>query len=222
MESLLQFFMAYMLVFLVIAIAIYIAVGIFLNKFNKLVYGKGTPMAFIPIVNTYLLGKLTIGKPVGLILVFATLITGTFTTNINGVENSYTLFSDDVSSKINMVVSIVTFGLFIYAIFLYFKLKKGKNNGNHVNDNKGPLDNNKTDVISNIIDSSRDTININRNNNASTEQNLNTNINNNTNTDINYSNAKASDVVNTVDSNISNNNQPSEFMKQYQNNDNNN
>lgn len=214
MDGLLQFFMAYTIVFLIIAIAIYVAVGIFLNKLNKLIYGKGTPMAFIPLVNTYLLGKLTVGKPVGLILVFATLITGTFTTNVNGVENSYTLFSADVSSKISTIVNIVIFGLFIYAIFLYFKLKKEKNNGSYV-DSKGPLDNNKTDVISNIINSSRDNVNNDQNTAVNTEQNLDTN----TNIDNNVSDVSNDNIVN----NISNNSdETSEFMKQYQDNDSNN
>lgn len=214
MDGLLQFFMAYMIVFLIIAIAIYVAVGIFLNKLNKLIYGKGTPMAFIPLVNTYLLGKLTVGKPVGLVLVFAMLLTGTFTTNVNGVENSYTLFSADISSKISTIVNIVTFGLFIYAIFLYFKLKKEKNNGSYV-DNKGPLDNNKTDVISNIINSSKDNVNNDQNTVVNTEQNLDTN----TNIDNNVSDVSNDNIVN----NISNNSdQTSEFMKQYQDNDSNN
>ena len=214
MDGVLQFFMAYTIVFLIIAIAIYVAVGIFLNKLNKLIYGKGTPMAFIPLVNTYLLGKLTVGKPVGLILVFATLITGTFTTNVDGVENSYTLFSVDVSSKISTIVNIVIFGLFIYAIFLYFKLKKEKNNGSYV-DSKGPLDNNKTDVISNIINSSRDNVNNDQNTAVNTEQNLDTN----TNIDNNVSDVSNDNIVN----NISNNSdETSEFMKQYQDNDSNN
>lgn len=214
MDGLLQFFMAYMIVFLIIAIAIYVAVGIFLNKLNKLIYGKGTPMAFIPLVNTYLLGKLTVGKPVGLVLVFAMLLTGTFTTNVNGVENSYTLFSADISSKISTIVNIVTFGLFIYAIFLYFKLKKEKNNGSYV-DSKGPLDNNKTDVISNIINSSRDNVNNDQNTVANTEKNLDTN----TNIDNNVSDVSNDNIVN----NISNNSdETSEFMKQYQDNDSNN
>ena len=212
MEGLLQFLMAYMFIFLIIIIVIYIAVGIFLNKLNKLIYGKGTPMAFIPLVNTYLLGKLTVGKPVGLVLVFTMLLTGTFTTNVNGVENTYTLFSADTSSKISAIVNIVTFGLFIYAIFLYFKLKKEKNNGSYV-DYKGPLDNNKTDVISNIISSSRDNINNSQNTVVNTEQNLNTSVNNNV-RDVSDNNT----VVNTTN----NSNETSEFMKQYQSDDNNN
>ena len=59
----------FLLIGLAIVIAIYIATAIFLNKFNKLVYGKGTAKAWIPIANIYLLGKLTVNKFVGWILV---------------------------------------------------------------------------------------------------------------------------------------------------------
>ena len=143
MESLLQFFMAYMFVFLIITIVIYIAVGIFLNKFNRLVYGKGTPMAFIPIVNIYLLGKLTFNKKVGLIITIVPIIlTGTLNITVNGVETSYTLFPDNIGNIISNIFSLIYLGLFIYAIYLYFKLKKEKNNSNYVNDNKEALDNN--------------------------------------------------------------------------------
>lgn len=209
--GMLQFLMTYLIIFIIIFIAIYIAVGIFLNKFNKLVYGKGTPMAFIPIVNIYLLGKLTVGKPVGLILVFVPFLTGTLTTNINGVENTYTLLPADISNKISMIVNIVTFGLFIYAIFLYFKLKKEKNNGSYENDPKGPLDDNKTDVINNIIDSSRNDVNINDNTNA--------NVSNDQKVDINNNITTASSVPSATNDTLSTNSEPSEFMKKYQNND---
>ena len=47
---------------LVIALIIYICTAIFLNKFNKLKYGKGTFMAWIPVFQQYLVGKLAIIK----------------------------------------------------------------------------------------------------------------------------------------------------------------
>ena len=52
MENLLMMVMVGAIFVLVIAITIYVVEGIFLNKLNKLMYGKGTPMAWIPIANT--------------------------------------------------------------------------------------------------------------------------------------------------------------------------
>lgn len=63
------FFLIFGLVFFVIGLAIYIAVGIFLNKFNKLLYGHGTALAFVPVGNLYLMGKLAFNKAVGYILI---------------------------------------------------------------------------------------------------------------------------------------------------------
>ena len=59
-------YMAFLL-FVIVPI-IHILLGIFLNKFNKLVYGEGSILAWFPIFNLYLLGKLTVNKYVGWIL----------------------------------------------------------------------------------------------------------------------------------------------------------
>ena len=229
-----QFLATYLIIFLVIVIVIYIAIGIFLNKFNKLKYGKGTPMAFIPLVNIYLLGKLTISKPVGLILVFIPLLTGTFTTNINGVENTYTLLPADINSKVNTVYNLVTLGLLIYAIVLYFKLKKEQKNGTYINEQeKRPLENQNKDIINNVINATKETNTINSyNENISNNSNTTDNVNNYNvgNTSINKvetsptvnTNAKAnvnSNANTTPNNNAYSNNGPSELMKQYQNND---
>ena len=226
-----QYLATYLIIILVIVIIIYIVIGIFLNKFNKLKYGKGTPMAFIPLVNIYLLGKLTISKPVGLILVFIPLLTGTFTTNINGVENSYTLLPADINSKVTAVYNLVTLGLLIYAIVLYFKLKKEKKNGTYITEQeKRPLENQNKDIINNVINSTKETNTINPyNENISNNSNTNTtsNVNNYNvgNTSINKvetsptANTNANTNTNTTNNNAYSNNGPSELMKQYQNND---
>ena len=78
MENFLAAFAAFGIFIFLIIIGIYVAQAIFLNKFNKLVHGKGTALAWIPICNIYLLGKLTINKIVGWVLVACILITGTY------------------------------------------------------------------------------------------------------------------------------------------------
>lgn len=213
-----QVLSAYIIVILVIVIALYITIGIFLNKFNKLVYGKATPMAFIPLVNVYLLGKLTISKPVGLVLAIIPLLTGTLTTNINGEENTYSLFPSDISSKINLIASIVTLGLLIYAIFLYFKSKKEKENGSYVvEDQKKPLKSQNKDVINNIIYETNKTNKV-----DSYNGNMNNNVNTNTipSTTNNYNIEKTlENKVESLNTNniIYSNDEPSELVKQYQN-----
>lgn len=109
---------------LLVAITIYILVSLFLNKLNHLIYGRGTALSFIPICNIYLLGKLTLGKGLGWLLIFCLLLTGTYTIEINGVEKVYTILPDTISSWFLGIYNLFVFGLFIYAIFKYKKLKE--------------------------------------------------------------------------------------------------
>lgn len=129
MAGLIQFMFGFIIIMFMIIIAIYIVQGIFLNKLNKLMYGKGTAMAWIPIANTYLLGKLTVNKIVGWVLVACMFLTSTFTTTINGVEKSYTILPESISSIISPLYSLAVIGLLIYAIVKYNKLK----NENQIN-----------------------------------------------------------------------------------------
>ncbi len=112
---------------IIFAIGVYIVEGIFLSKLNKLMYGKGTPLAWIPICNTYLLGKLTINKIVGWILVGCVALTANYTITINGVETTKSLLPASIVSIISPIYSLATFGLLIYAIIKYFDLKKKTN-----------------------------------------------------------------------------------------------
>ena len=60
---------AFLIAILILIIIMYVFMGVFLGKLNKLIYGKGTPMAWIPLLNTYLMGKLVVNKVFGMILV---------------------------------------------------------------------------------------------------------------------------------------------------------
>lgn len=119
------------IIFIVLAIVIgvYVAQAILLNKLNKLINGKGTALAWIPICNYYLLGKLTINKLVGWILVGCLLLTSKFGTTINGVRTEYTLLPGGINSLVTKLLDLAVFGLYVYAIVKYNQLKKsGINN----------------------------------------------------------------------------------------------
>ncbi len=122
-NELAKFFM----IFFIVIIAIYIAQAIFLSKFNKLVYGRGTVLAWIPICNIYLLGKLTVNKIVGWILVICLFATGSFSTTVNGVTKTITILPQNISSTISSIYSLAVVCLFIFAIIKYFCLKKSGN-----------------------------------------------------------------------------------------------
>ncbi len=115
------------IIVLLVVLTIYILTSIFLNKFNKLVYGKGTPMAWIPIFNLYLIGKLAFNKLVGWILIITLFLTGEFSTTINGVTTTKTILPANINSIVKVIYSVAVLAIFIYAIYKYFKIKKSKN-----------------------------------------------------------------------------------------------
>lgn len=121
--GILGFAVAVLVVAVVIILIVYVVLGIFLTKFHKLLYGKGSVCAWIPIANTYLLGKLTFNKTVGWILVVATFLTSEITTTVNGVSNKFSVIPQG-----STIFFIVRFALFIYAIIKYGKIKKGEIN----------------------------------------------------------------------------------------------
>lgn len=121
---------------ILIVIAIYVVEGIFLFKLNKVMYGKGTPMAFIPFANTYLLGKLTVNKTIGWILVIGSIVTSNASITLNGEKQSLSLLPAPLSSIVGGIISIANLGLFIYAIVKYFNIKNGKISPNEENINQ--------------------------------------------------------------------------------------
>lgn len=123
---------------IILVIGLYIAEAIILNSLNKKMYGKGTALAWIPICNIYLLGKLTIHKIMGWILVALFFLTGNTTVAINGLKKTYSILPAGINSFVKNIYSIGVFGLFIYAIVKNVQLKNILNNGqtNDVNISK--------------------------------------------------------------------------------------
>lgn len=112
-----DFFMVILLIILIILLVLtieFIIIGIFLNKFNKILYGKGTIIAFIPVAQTYLLGKLSFNKLVGIILAIGSIIP------YLNIMNNY-----DYIVSIGEWIKIAKIGIFIYALIKYNKIKKG-------------------------------------------------------------------------------------------------
>ena len=149
MENLILTMIMSTIILLIIGIVIYVIQAIFLNKFNKLVYGKGSLLAWIPFANYYLLGKLTVNKIVGWILVLINALTIKVTTTLNGVETTSSIFPENIHSIVSKIIQIITIGFYIYAIIKYFKLKKDnkKNKEQVTSTTSNQIDNLNTDVI---------------------------------------------------------------------------
>lgn len=124
MNTFIEYSATWAIVILILIFIIYVVQAIFLSKFNKLKNGYGTAMGLVPIANIYLLGKLTFNKIVGWLLVVLIFSTSTLTITINGVENKYKLFPDDINAVVSKLLMLLILGLFIYAIIKYIRIKK--------------------------------------------------------------------------------------------------
>lgn len=132
-------------IILIVVIVIYVLLGIYLNKFNKLVYGKGTALAWIPLCNIYLLGKLSFNKIVGAILIVFLILTTQFTTTVDGIESTFSIIpAGPILEIVSPLYGLAVFAIFIYSLVKYSKLKKSYNNLNNnaeQNINTTPIDN---------------------------------------------------------------------------------
>lgn len=126
MNMFIEYSSTWAIVILILIFIIYVVQAIFLSKFNKLKKGYGTAMGWVPIANIYLLGKLTFSKIVGWILIGLIFSTATLTITINGVENKYKLFPDDINIIVSRLLALLILGLFIYAIIKYIRIKNDR------------------------------------------------------------------------------------------------
>ena len=101
------------LIALLVIILEFVIIGLFLNKYNKLLYGEGSILAFIPLAQTYLLGKLAFNKLVGIIMVAISLLP-----YLSIPKNDYILSVGEFSGA-------ARFFILIYAIIKYNRIKKG-------------------------------------------------------------------------------------------------
>ena len=123
-DQILGIMLGVLILIFIISIAFYVITGIVLLKLNRIIYGNGTPMAWIPCCNIYLLGKLTFNKWVGWILLIFGFISSSFRGEIVGNEIIVkTILPIEISPVIPTIYSIVIFLLFIYAIVKYIRLR---------------------------------------------------------------------------------------------------
>ena len=109
-ESFLAIGLGIIIFVFVFLIAIYVVLGIVLNKLNKKIYGKGTALAWIPLCNTYLLGKLTVNKVVGIALIILPLLNSRFTITIGQNQTVYALIPDKFKYIYSFTVFICVWG----------------------------------------------------------------------------------------------------------------
>lgn len=123
---------------------LYVIFSSILSKANKTIYEEKNIIAWIPIFNLYLLGKIAINKIFGVILVLIEFLIG-FLCSIPYFQNVIPSYIVDILSLIFIFVIII---LFFIVLAKYFKVKKRKrtvyvnyvspndDNGNNVDNNQ--------------------------------------------------------------------------------------
>lgn len=112
------------IILLAVIVAIYVVLGIVLNKLNSVMYGYKTVMAWIPCCNIYLLGKLTFNKWAGWLLLIFGFLSSSQQYKLNGNEIvSYSYLPFAISPALSAIYSVIIVGLFIYAVIKYYRLK---------------------------------------------------------------------------------------------------
>ena len=113
-----------MLLLLGSLITIYIVCSKFLSNFNKLKYGKGTILAWLPFTSIYLMGKLAFNELVGWGLLVICILSSSYTVTVNGVETVQTIAPVSIQGPLSKIFPLLNFGVFVYCIIKYNKLKK--------------------------------------------------------------------------------------------------
>ena len=113
-----------MLLLLGILITIYIVCSKFLSNFNKLKYGKGTILAWLPFTSIYLMGKLAFNELAGWGLLVICILSASYTITVNGVETVQTIAPAAIQGPLSKIYPLLNLGVFVYCIFKYNKLKK--------------------------------------------------------------------------------------------------
>ena len=123
---------------------LYVIFSSILSKANKTIYEEKNIIAWIPIFNLYLLGKIAINKIFGVILVLIEFLIG-FLCSIPYFQNVIPSYIVDILSLVFIFVIII---LFFIVLAKYFKVKKRKrtvyvnyvspndDNGNNVDNNQ--------------------------------------------------------------------------------------
>ena len=105
-------------------IAIYIVCSKFLSNFNKLKYGKGTILAWLPFTSIYLMGKLTFNELAGWGLLVICILSSSYTVTVNGVETVQTIAPASIQGPLSKIYPFLNLGVLVCCILKYNKLKK--------------------------------------------------------------------------------------------------
>ena len=104
-------------------IVAYSMVSVLINKLNDAIHGKITVLAWVPVTNVYLLGKLVVNKIMGILLAVLLLYGIIIAIDIHGLE---------VLQALKLPASYVVPYLAIYALMIFLLVVVGKSKLNKI------------------------------------------------------------------------------------------
>ncbi|MDD2377072.1 MAG: hypothetical protein PHD15_06400 [Clostridia bacterium] len=121
MFDLMNLLMQFMLVFAMFIIVLYILSGIGLMGITNKLGQKGSWMAWVPIFNFYLIGKLGFTKIIGWIIVVLIFLGSSYSSTINGVTTTGTI----LPAPFNAIAGCIFAALLLISIFrIYSKVSE--------------------------------------------------------------------------------------------------
>lgn len=116
-------------VLIVIFILLYILLGFFLNKFNVLMGNKKTIIAYIPLMNIYLLGKLAVDDFFGIAMALYFIVAnGTYSITLDSISINGSFLSGNFGLIMKIIYDVLLLIVIIYALYKYFYMKNKFNN----------------------------------------------------------------------------------------------
>ena len=121
MFDLMALLMQFMLVFALFIIVLYILSGIGLMGITNKLGQKGSWMAWVPIFNFYLMGKLAFTKIIGWIIVVLIFLGSSYSSTINGVTKTGTI----LPAPFNAIAGYILAALLLTSIYrIYSKVSE--------------------------------------------------------------------------------------------------
>ncbi len=110
---------------IIMIIAIYLSSSLILNSYHKLLYKKNSIIAFIPILNIYLLGKLCINKLLGWLMIFWIIMLLEVNVTINYRPYDFAIIPDGIFKNILFIIYfLMILSMYIYVIIKLYKSSK--------------------------------------------------------------------------------------------------
>lgn len=106
-----------------IVIILFFITSITLSKYNVKKNGYYSVLAWIPFARLYLLGKFTIHKLFGFLLMIGIILSGKIILDVDGVEKTYSFLPENI--RIIVFYTTITIETFLFAL-LFFKYEKRK------------------------------------------------------------------------------------------------